>query len=243
MGYRVSIAALAALLSLSLPACAKEVRYPAAHPNFALDVPDDWSVAETPLGLELQPASKDALVVAAVTDGDRKSIDGWSRRALERMGTEGVVFDKTGSAKAVKPNGAAGADDGGAKEPAKAPPKVSGKPAEQTSIAPLANGPSYTFGGPAMVDPLKAVQAEARKSMKPGGADMPSISTGGFDVATMKPTGHFAYTGGALRGQPVDVELAVFPLDKTKRLLIEQLSGPTDARGVMIVRSLRNLTQ
>ena len=247
MMNRVRIFALAAAATLQVatlsisPVRAKSVRYPAAQPEIALDVPDDWTVAETPLGLELQSPSKDALVIAGLTEGDRKSVDGWSRRALERMDGEGVVFDKSGTAKPTKPH-VAGYD---VAMPAAAS-ATSPKPSDDKPTAPAAATPSnressYTFGGPAMVDPLKSAQEKASKAGAPRAADIPSISTGGFNPAAMKASGHFAYIGGTLHGQPVDVELAVFPLGKDRRVLIEQQSGPTDARGVMIVRSLRSV--
>lgn len=238
MDHRACLAALAAtLLPVATAAYAKDVRYPAAHPEVALQVPDDWSVAETPLGLELQSPEKDALVVAGVTAGDRKSVDGWSKRALERMSGEGVVFAKAGT-KAAKPH-VAGPDGAPAGEAAKAPSAPQAPPPAAADVAKANGDKPYTFGGTPLVDPLGTAQKEASKLA--GTSPMPSISTEGLTESRMKPIGHYAYSG-TLRGQPVDVELAVFPLDKTKRLLIEQLSGATDARGVMIVRSLRNLT-
>ena len=57
--------------------------------------------------------------------------------------------------------------------------------------------------------------------------------------AALTPFSHFYYKSTSMHGKQVDVELALYALGKNQVFVIEQMSGPVDPRGVMIVRSLR----
>ena len=57
--------------------------------------------------------------------------------------------------------------------------------------------------------------------------------------AAISPFSHFFYKRTTMRGKAVDVEMALYPLGKDQVFVIEQMSGPVDPRGVIIVRSLR----
>ena len=43
---------------------AKTIKMPEAAPQVTFDVPDDWTVTPTPLGLDLAPPDKSALIVS-----------------------------------------------------------------------------------------------------------------------------------------------------------------------------------
>ena len=93
-----SLAPLAAALFLVTPALAGQVGYPKAAPKIELRVPDDWTVSESELGLEIESPRKDCLVVAALLPRDKVKVDKWVQQAAGRMKAEGVIFlNKDGS--------------------------------------------------------------------------------------------------------------------------------------------------
>ena len=74
-------ATLLAVLLPAVPAVAGQVTYPKAEPKIVLRVPDDWAVAETSLGLEIEAPRKDSLVVGAILPRDRTKVNAWVQEA------------------------------------------------------------------------------------------------------------------------------------------------------------------
>ena len=97
------------LVALALLACtslvfasavdAKTIRMPEDAPQVSFDVPDDWTVTPTPLGLELAPPDKSALIESGFIKRDRAALTRWQQQATRRMQDFGVAFDP----KAKKP--------------------------------------------------------------------------------------------------------------------------------------------
>lgn len=105
MRLRLLVArAFFALVALGLAgaAGAKTVKMPEDAPKVTFDVPDDWTVTPTPLGLDLAPPDKSALIVAGFAKRDRPAMTKWQKDAARRMEDFGVAFDP----KAKKPVGA-----------------------------------------------------------------------------------------------------------------------------------------
>lgn len=80
---------------------AKTIKMPEAAPQVTFDVPDDWTVTPTPLGLDLAPPDKSALIVSGFIKRDRAALIKWQKEATQRMKDFGVAFDP----KAKKPVG------------------------------------------------------------------------------------------------------------------------------------------
>ena len=104
---------------------AKTVRVPEAAPQVVFDVPDDWTVTPTPLGIDVAPPDRSALIVSGLVKRDRAALTKWQTDATERMRQFGVAFDP----KATKSTNAA--------RTAPASPLFSGTP----SIATPEQGP------------------------------------------------------------------------------------------------------
>ena len=92
-----SLVALALLACTSLVLTSvtdgKTIRMPENAPQVSFDVPDDWTVTPTPLGVELAPPDKSALVEVGFTKRDRAALTKWQQQATQRMQDFGVAFD------------------------------------------------------------------------------------------------------------------------------------------------------
>ena len=88
-------------LAAASAAGAKTIKMPEAAPQVTFDVPDDWTVTPTPLGLDLAPPDKSALIVSGFIKRDRAALTKWQKEATQRMKDFGVAFDP----KAKKPIG------------------------------------------------------------------------------------------------------------------------------------------
>lgn len=218
----IATSLLLALL-LAAPAYAGEVAYPKAAPKIQLRVPDDWHVAETVVGLEIEAPRKDSLVVAAVLPRDKAKVDAWVQTALGRMRAEGVTFLNEGQMDPQLP------------EPAAAPKPDA--PSDKSANA----GPPETFtfsGSPAVGEAAPPSEQDYLPKVATKYGLPPSAMATGVGAA-ISPFSHFYYKRTSMHGKQVDVELALYALGKDQVFVIEQMSGPVDPRGVMIVRSLR----
>ena len=95
MRHRTLVAyALAGMaLGFASTACAKTIRMPEDAPEVTFDVPDNWTVTPTPLGLDLAPPDKSALIVAGFIKRDRTALTKWQQQATQRMKDFGGAFD------------------------------------------------------------------------------------------------------------------------------------------------------
>ena len=205
----------------TLPAAASEVAYPKTDAKVQLRAPDDWKISETALGLEVEAPGKDSLVVAAVLPRDQVRVNAWVKDAIERMTKEGVTFRGKDTDTPQQQVG----------EPSLDPP------VDHPSTA--ASTETFTFSGqPAIGQPgLPSEEDLLPDVVGPLGVPMATMGLG--KGGPMHPFRHFYYKGTTMHGKPIDVELAIYALGKDQLFLIEQMSGPVDPRGVMIVRSLR----
>ena len=78
---------------------AKTIKMPENTPQVSFDIPDDWTVTAMPLGLEIAPPDKSALIVSGFIKRDRSALMTWQQQATQRMQDFGVAFDP----KAKKP--------------------------------------------------------------------------------------------------------------------------------------------
>ena len=205
------------------PAFAGQVAYPKAAPKIELRVPDDWAVAETGIGLEIEAPRKDSLVVAAVLPRDKAKVDAWVQTALARMRAEGVAFLNEGEMDPQLPE-----------------PEAAQKLDAPSDKSADAGSPEiFTFSGSPAVGQAAppSEQDYLPKVATKYGLPPSAMATG--EGAAINPFSHFYYKRTSMHGKQVDVELALFTLGKDKVFVIEQMSGPVDPRGVMIVRSLR----
>ena len=82
-------------------AAAKTIRMPEDAPVISFDIPDDWTVTPTPLGMDFAPPDKSALIVSGFIKRDRAALTKWQADATQRMKDFGIAFDT----KAKKPIG------------------------------------------------------------------------------------------------------------------------------------------
>ena len=82
-----------ATLVFAAVATAKTVKLPESTPQVMFDVPDDWTVTPTPLGVDLAPPDKSALIVSGLVRRDRAALTKWQKDATKRMLQAGVAFD------------------------------------------------------------------------------------------------------------------------------------------------------
>ncbi len=97
----VARALAGAALMFGSAAEAKTIRMPETAPVVTFDIPDDWTVTSTPLGLDLAPPDKSALIVSGFIKRDRAALTKWQQEATQRAKNFGVIFDP----KAKKPIG------------------------------------------------------------------------------------------------------------------------------------------
>ena len=93
----------ATVLGFAAGACAKTVSVPETSPKVTFEVPDDWTVTPTPIGLEIAPSDKSALIVVGLIKRDRAILTKWQKDATQAMKDFGVAFDP----QAKKPVGGA----------------------------------------------------------------------------------------------------------------------------------------
>ena len=97
----VACALAGAALVLASAAEAKTIRMPESAPEVTFEIPDDWTVTPTPLGLDFAPPDKSALIVAGFIKRDRAAVTKWQGEATQRAKDFGIAFDP----KAKKPTG------------------------------------------------------------------------------------------------------------------------------------------
>ena len=101
-----------ALLLLSLlasssfvaTACATEVTIPKDHPKIKMQVPDDWTVTYSDLGVEIVAPEKNLVIVANLVPRKKAEANAWAITAEKRLEAFGVTFDKAPKDNAPKDN-------------------------------------------------------------------------------------------------------------------------------------------
>ena len=216
------LAAVLAAAAIVGPAQAKVVMFPETNPAVTLDVPDNWTVSTSPVGLQLRSPEKNSILVANFFKGDKAAAETWPKQAGKTLEEAGVTTDNTATSEAHM-----------------APPaESSAEPPRSLPPATPPVGEHFTFSGtPSVVDPLGIVRAGRTKTFDADGT--PGMVPAGSIVRNKIPHRIVNYKGGRLDGKPTDVQLYVFSLAKNELFLIEQQSGGTDNRAVEIVYSVK----
>jgi hypothetical protein len=190
------------------------VLYPKDKPAFVLDIPSGWAIDRSALGLEARSPEKDSLVLAAALKRDKTGVEAWTKKAVTAMEAFGVSFDA--SAKPPPPASST-------------PQSDSGKPATDFTQTPDA----FTFAGaPALSATQEGLSSDTTNALAAFGAPKPpSASRHKFRVVR--------YAGTTLKGQRVDVELAVSDLPAGRVFAAMQVSGSSDMRASAIVNSVQ----
>lgn len=236
----IGLAAGATALLPGLPAAAATVGFPKDKPKVTMQVPDDWTVQYTAIGLEIRSPQKDSILVGNLVKRARTTVDAWNKIATETMSADGISFDKTYKPKqqaaAPAPEPQPAHDKQPAPEPAATPPdRVAALEGAQpkTSTLPSIDDSIPMFArqaAPAPPPPPPAALAAAKAA---GSAAPTRINGMTYHVAQ--------YFGAKLKDKPVDVQLVVFNVAPTEVFLLEQASSGTDDRAVAITMSVKRV--
>lgn len=211
---------LVALTLLGGAAEAAPMTFPKDHPVIAMDVPDGWAVATTPLGLELRAPENNSIIAAKVLGREKSFLDTWANQAAARLKTFGVAFDANATAPA---------------KPAAAPPHVD-------SVSAFTTRPdAFTFSGqPSLATPGTA---GSNDPVKAGQTSVESLTGFGAKVTPMPkiPFRAVQYFGTTMAGKPVDVQLVIYNLPDNRLFVMMQESGPDDGRAVAIAQSVQGV--
>ena len=200
-------------LVVGLPAAvfAKTVKLPEDAPQVMFDVPDDWTVTPTPLGLDVAPADKSALIVAGLTPRDRNALTKWQKEATARMVAFGVAFD----------------------------PKAT-RPKTSSKSTPKAEAPTLFSGAPSIGTPEQGPQAPtAFEDKEHAGLPLEALTGRPAPKGAKIPFNGLVIYGASYAGSPVDTEFLNFSLSPKELLLMQQESGKTDDRIAAIIGTVR----
>ncbi len=198
------------------PAQAKIVKFPEHHPEVALDVPDNWSVSYTAVGLELRSPEKNSVIVANLFKHNKAAAEAWPKQAKQALTDAGVVTVE----KAQKPA-----------------PAIAPSPSSLPTLA-APSGDRFTFSGmpaakmPGGLAPIDGTTAPLA-TVAPGAAPT------GASSRNKIPHKIVNYQDANFDGKPTDVQLYIFSLTRDDLFLIEQQSGKSDNRAVDIVYSVQ----
>jgi hypothetical protein len=215
---RASIGLAAGLATLGgVGLHAEQVPFPKENPRVMLEVPKDWTVAYSDVGLELTAPEKTSFVVAGVVKRSRPTVDAWVKQAADKMKAFGLAFDPDA-------------------KPPTPPPQP--KPTVAAIEAPSAvKGDSFTFSGAPSLDAMPKVAAPTDKATAPTIDDVVNAAPRAGSPMPKIPFKVVQYAGGQLANKPVDVQLVLFNIGPSDDFLIEQTSDSSDPRAVSIVTS------
>lgn len=197
-------------LACAAPVCAKTIKMPEAAPQVIFEVPDDWTVTPTALGLNLAPPDKSALIVSGLIKRERTTLTKWQKDATQEMRQFGIAFDP----KATKP--------AASKAPAAPTTLFSGAP----TIATPEQGP-------------KAATAFEDKDKDKAGLSLEELTGRAPPKGAKIPVNGLVVYGASYLGTPVDVEFLNFALSTKELFLMQQESGKIDDRIAAIVDTVR----